>query len=79
MKIITLNTHSIIEPDYENKLIEFAKMIKTEKPDVFALQEVNQSVAKPEFNVFVENGLDAVACFDDGNKILSEVLENLNK
>ena len=55
MKIITLNTHSIIEPDYENKLIEFAKMIKTEKPDVFALQEVNQSVAKPEFNVFVEN------------------------
>jgi len=56
MKIITLNTHSIIEPDYENKLIEFAKMIKVEKPDVFALQEVNQSVAKPEFNVFVENG-----------------------
>ena len=56
MKIITLNTHSIIEPDYENKLSEFAKMIKTEKPDVFALQEVNQSVAKPELTVFVENG-----------------------
>lgn len=56
MKIITLNTHSIIEPDYERKLSEFANMIKIEKPDVFALQEVNQSVAKPEFNIFVENG-----------------------
>lgn len=62
MKIITLNTHSIIEPDYENKLEIFAKMIKTEKPDVFALQEVNQSVAKPELTVFVENGY--VPCKD---------------
>ena len=62
MKIITLNTHSIVEPDYENKLEAFAKMIKTEKPDVFALQEVNQSVAKPELTVFVENGY--VPCKD---------------
>lgn len=56
MKIITLNTHSIIEPNYENKLEIFAKMIKTENPDVFALQEVNQSVAKSEITIFVENG-----------------------
>lgn len=56
MKIITLNTHSIIEPDYERKLSEFAGMIKIEKPDVFALQEVNQSIAKPEFTIFTENG-----------------------
>lgn len=62
MKIITLNTHSIIEPDYENKLEAFAKTIKIEKPDVFALQEVNQSVAKPELTVFVENGY--VPCKD---------------
>lgn len=62
MKLMTLNTHSIVEPDYENKLETFAKMIKIEKPDVFALQEVNQSVAKPELTVFVENGY--VPCKD---------------
>lgn len=56
MKILTLNTHSIIEPDYEEKLFEFANMVKKVKPDVFALQEVNQSIAKPEFDLFVENG-----------------------
>ena len=53
MKIITLNTHSIIEQDYERKLSDFADMIKIEKPDVFALQEVNQSIDKPEFDIFM--------------------------
>ncbi len=42
MKILTLNTHSLVEPDYENKLKLFAEMIIEERPDVFALQEVNQ-------------------------------------
>lgn len=56
MKIITLNTHSIIEQDYERKLSDFADMIKIEKPDVFALQEVNQSIDKPEFDIFMGNG-----------------------
>lgn len=48
MKILTLNTHSLVEEKYEEKLIEFVEMLKVEKPDVFALQEVNQSLAMPE-------------------------------
>ena len=48
MKILTLNTHSIIEKNYEEKLVKFVEMIKEELPDVFALQEVNQSMAMPE-------------------------------
>lgn len=56
MKLLTLNTHSIIEPEYENKIKAFAKMIQEEKPDIFALQEVNQSIEKPEITLFVESG-----------------------
>lgn len=44
MKIITINTHSLEEPDYERKLHQFAAVILAEKPDIFAMQEVNQSV-----------------------------------
>lgn len=44
MKLITLNTHSLAEPDYENKLKLFAGAVLRETPDVIALQEVNQSV-----------------------------------
>ncbi|MCD7909239.1 MAG: endonuclease/exonuclease/phosphatase family protein [Clostridium sp.] len=44
MKLITLNTHSLAEPDYENKLKLFARAVLRETPDVIALQEVNQSV-----------------------------------
>lgn len=47
MKILTLNTHSIVENNYEDKLIAFVEMLKEVKPDVFALQEVNQSLAMP--------------------------------
>lgn len=43
MKLLTLNTHSLAEPDYERKLTLFAELIKRERPDVFALQEVNQT------------------------------------
>ncbi|MBQ7793807.1 MAG: endonuclease/exonuclease/phosphatase family protein [Clostridia bacterium] len=43
MKLLTLNTHSLIEDDYENKLRHFVDAICRIKPDVMALQEVNQS------------------------------------
>lgn len=43
MKLLTLNTHSIIESDYENKLKIFTDTIALIRPDVIALQEVNQS------------------------------------
>ena len=43
MKLITLNTHSLVEPDYGAKTREFAQVILKEQPDIVALQEVNQS------------------------------------
>ena len=42
MKLLTLNTHSLIEPEYEAKREIFVEFIAKEQPDVFALQEVNQ-------------------------------------
>ena len=45
MKLLTLNTHSLIEPDYEAKREIFVNFIAAEQPEVFALQEVNQTAA----------------------------------
>ena len=47
MKLLTLNTHSLIEPAYEAKRAGFVEFIRKEQPDVFALQEVNQTAAAP--------------------------------
>ena len=47
MKLLTLNTHSLIEPDYEAKREIFVDFIAREQPDVFALQEVNQTASAP--------------------------------
>lgn len=43
MKLLTLNTHSFVEEEYERKRALFVRGILQEKPDVIALQEVNQS------------------------------------
>lgn len=48
MKLLTLNTHSIVEENYEEKLHQFADWIIREQPDIIALQEVNQSVGEKE-------------------------------
>lgn len=45
MKIMTMNTHSLAEPDFETKREQFASMILKEQPDILALQEVNQTAA----------------------------------
>ena len=42
MKLLTLNTHSLLEENYKRKLSEFITAIARELPDVIALQEVNQ-------------------------------------
>lgn len=42
MKILTLNTHSLVEEDYERKLLQFVEMAAAEQPDIIGLQEVNQ-------------------------------------
>lgn len=43
MKILTLNTHSLQEDNYEAKLQWFAESILRELPDIIAMQEVNQT------------------------------------
>lgn len=43
MKLLTLNTHSLVEDLYEEKLNEFVDTIFHAKPDILALQEVNQT------------------------------------
>ena len=47
MKLLTLNTHSLMEPDYEAKLDAFAAFLLQERPEIVALQEVNQPVDAP--------------------------------
>ena len=62
MKLITLNTHSLVEADYPEKLRLFAEAVLRERPDVIALQEVNQSrtVAPVDWENLEESGF--VAC-----------------
>ena len=42
MRLLTLNTHSLLEENYGQKLKEFITTVARELPDVIALQEVNQ-------------------------------------
>ncbi len=46
MKLITLNTHSLEEEHYQEKLEQFVEGICREMPHVIALQEVNQTRTK---------------------------------
>ncbi|MBE7037277.1 MAG: hypothetical protein E7404_00010 [Ruminococcaceae bacterium] len=43
MKVMTINTHSYIEKNSEKKLDIFVDAINRIKPDIIAMQEVNQS------------------------------------
>lgn len=45
MKLLTMNTHSLLEADYEHKLSAFIHFLLHERPDVIALQEVNQTLS----------------------------------
>lgn len=44
MKLLTINTHSLIEEEYEKKLEIFVEAVYEMKPDIIAMQEVNQTV-----------------------------------
>ena len=50
MKILTLNTHSLQEENYPQKLDWFIAGILREKPDIIALQEVNQTACEEEMD-----------------------------
>lgn len=45
MKILTLNAHSLREANYPQKLEWFVEGILREKPDIIAMQEVNQTAS----------------------------------
>lgn len=46
MKLLTLNTHSLVEEHYTEKLHAFVQAVSEEQPDIIALQEVNQTTAE---------------------------------
>ena len=43
MKILTLNTHSLLEENQQQKLSWCVEGVLKEKPDIIAMQEVNQT------------------------------------
>lgn len=47
MKLMTLNTHSLVEPQYETKLTLLADFLLRAQPDLIAMQEVNQTAGAP--------------------------------
>lgn len=47
MKLLTINTHSLQEVNYRQKLTWFVETVRKEMPDIIAMQEVNQSVSAP--------------------------------
>ncbi len=44
MKLLTINTHSLIEDNYEYKLGLFVDAVSRIQPHIIAMQEVNQSI-----------------------------------
>ena len=56
MKILTLNTRSLLDDDYQQKLGWFIEGILREMPDIIALQEVNQSASEEEIDVEMLEG-----------------------
>ncbi len=55
MKLLTLNTHSLIEKNYSRKLADFVSAISEQKPDIIALQEVNQTICETEISEKIKN------------------------
>lgn len=56
MRLMTLNTHSLVEDDHEQKLRWFVSGLLSLRPDVVALQEVNQSIAAPPAEASILEG-----------------------
>lgn len=61
MKLLTLNSHSLIEHNYPHKLQLFCEKICRMLPDIITLQEVNQTRCAPvEFEIEYDNFLSVV-------------------
>lgn len=55
IKLLTLNTHSLVEENYNIKLRTFTNTIAHEIPDIIALQEVNQTCDEESVNDINKN------------------------
>lgn len=80
MKLLTLNTHSHAENDYQRKLEIFVDAISEEMPDIIALQEVNQTSSEmvtDKLTRFYTKCMDDV-CIRIDNHVLS-VTDALNR
>ena len=62
MKLLTLNTHSLQEEQYQKKLEEVVAGILQERPDLIALQEVNQSLDGPLAGEDLRGGQFPLSC-----------------
>ena len=60
MKLLTLNTHSLVEDNYSKKLDAFVSAIAEQRPDIIALQEVNQTIAETQVDVISEGYVPCV-------------------
>lgn len=79
MKLITLNIHSIVEKDYEKKLDKFVDIIYKLKPEIFVLQESNQTRDAKEVPIdklFGSVGTDMPIKEDNNAYIISKLLRN---
>ena len=56
MKLLTLNAHSLQEENHEQKLEWVVGGILREKPDIIALQEVNQTVSAESAETYLQEG-----------------------
>ena len=72
MKLLTLNTHSLMEKDYETKLKKLANVIIERDIDLIALQEIMQPI-----NGKILNSSDSIP-LKEGNYALS-VLDELKQ
>ncbi|MBQ7980433.1 MAG: endonuclease/exonuclease/phosphatase family protein [Oscillospiraceae bacterium] len=60
MKLLTLNTPSLVEDNYSTKLDAFVSAIAEQRPDIIALQEVNQTIAETQADVISEGYVPCV-------------------
>lgn len=65
MKLLTLNTHSLIEKNYEKKIKEFIEVLIKKEYDVIALQEVNQTLKMEQIS-FSELALSGYIPCEEG-------------
>ena len=74
IKILTLNSHSLIEENYKSKLNSFVDAVIKEQPDIIALQEVNQTASeKSAFDIRHYSLYEDSGVIKEDNHVLNAV------